>query len=477
MKNLSLRTKLFYGLGLASRGIKDGLFQLFLFFYFSQVLGLDPELAGLSSLLALVFDAVSDPAVGLFSDKWKSTRWGRRHPFMFASALPLAIFTWLLFSPPEGLDQAGLFCWLTVFSILVRFALTLFNVPYVSLGAELSDDYKERTSITAIRLLFATVFSVVVMIIGYLFYFVPTAEYSNGLLNKSAYPGFALLCGILMAIFILISSWRTRKVIPHLPKPSAFQNQLTTRQLLGSLAAAFRMVSFRSLVLFNMLLYIALGVGIIFSPYYGPYYFGLTAQEMAVLPISSGLGGISALLIAPNLGDRLDKKWAAFWGAFISGLFFTLPYNLRLLGFFPENESTLLLPVFLITLIIAYSALWIAVSLVASMMADVVDEFELKSGNRQEGLFFSTLSFAHKMTTGVGTFIAGLLLAWIKFPKQTDVENVSQSAIDGLGLVGGPIVLSIYIVSMFFIIPYPLTKARFLTIRAKLDQRTRKEKR
>ncbi len=471
MKNLSLNIKLFYGLGLASRGIKDGLFQLFLFFYFSQVLGLDPELAGLSSLIALIFDAISDPLVGLVSDKWQSKKWGRRHPFIFASAIPLGFFTWLLFAPPEGLDQMGLFWWLTIFAILVRFALTLFNVPYISLGAELSTDYKERTSITAIRLVFATLFSVVVMIIGYLFYFVPTEEYANGLLNKAAYPTFALLCGVLMAIFIIISAWGTRSIIPNLPKPSAFQNQLTTGQLLGSLVTAFKMPSFRSLVLFIMLLYIGLGVGIIFSPYYGPYYFGFSAQEMAVLPISSAVGGFLALLIAPNLGDKLDKKWATFWGTLFSGFFFSLPYNLRILGFFPDNDSTLVLPLFLVTLIIAYSALWIAASLASSMMADVVDEFELKTGNRQEGLFFSTMSFAHKMTTGVGTFIAGLLLAWIEFPKQTSVEDVPQSAIDGLGFVGGPIVLSLFVVSIFFIIGYPITKARFQEIREALDAR------
>jgi len=158
-------------------------------------------------------------------------------------------------------------------------------------------------------------------------------------------------------------------------------------------------------------------------------------------------------------------------GYLISGLFFTLPYNLRILGFFPDNDSTLVLPLFLVTLIIAYSALWIAASLASSMMADVVDEFELKTGNRQEGLFFSTMSFAHKMTTGVGTFIAGLLLAWIEFPKQTSVEDVPQSAIDGLGFVGGPIVLSLFVVSIFFIIGYPITKARFQEIREALDAR------
>jgi len=186
--------------------------------------------------------------------------------------------------------------------------------------------------------------------------------------------------------------------------------------------------------------------------------------------LSSAIGGFLSLLIAPNLGDRLDKKWATLWGALIAGLFFTLPYNLRILGYFPENGTALVLPIFLVTLIIAYAALWISASLAASMMADVVDEFELKTGNRQEGLFFSTMSFAHKMTTGVGTFVAGLLLAWIEFPKQTNVEDVPQAAIDGLGLVGGPIVLCFFIVSLFFIISYPITKDRFQEIRAELDK-------
>ena len=103
------------------------------------------------------------------------------------------------------------------------------------------------------------------------------------------------------------------------------------------------------------------------------------------------------------------------------------------------------------------------------MMADVVDEFELQTGNRQEGLFFSMLSFSLKMTTGVGTFIAGLLLAWIDFPKQAEVGEVAQSAIDSLGWVGGPLTLGFFILSVFFILPYSISKGRYLEIRAGLD--------
>ncbi|MDG2449868.1 MAG: MFS transporter, partial [Saprospiraceae bacterium] len=381
MIKVPLKIKLFYGLGMASIGIKNGLFQLFLFFYFSQVLGLDPELAGLSSLVALGFDAISDPLVGLISDKWQSKKWGRRHPFMFVSALPFGLFIWLLFTPPEGLDQTGLFLWLTSFAILVRVSLTLFNVPYISLGAELSTDYKERTSITAIRMMFTTLFPVIVMIAGFVFYFVPTEEYSNGLLNKAAYPTFALLCGLLIVLIILVSTWGTREAIPHLPQASAHQNQLTSRQLLSSLGTAFKMLSFRSLVFFNMLMYVGLGVGVIFTPYYCAYYFGLSTQDMAVLPISSAVGGFLSLIIAPSLGDKIGKKWTTVMGALITGSCFALPFILRMLGLFPENGTATILPIYILTLIGAYTALVMVLSLIPSMMADVVDEFELKTGN------------------------------------------------------------------------------------------------
>ena len=137
---LSKRIKLLYGFGFSAQGIKDGLFQIFLFFYFSQVLGLSAGLTGMATIIALLFDAISDPLVGVLSDRWKSKKWGRRHGFMLISAIPLGAFIYLLFLPPSDLDQTGLFLWLTIFTILVRVSLTLFQVPSMSLGAELSAD-------------------------------------------------------------------------------------------------------------------------------------------------------------------------------------------------------------------------------------------------------------------------------------------------------------------------------------------------
>ena len=106
MAKLSVGTKFAYGIGQVAEQIKNQGFNAFLFFYFTQVLGLAGTLAGAAVLIALVFDAVTDPLAGSLSDNWRSKR-GRRHPFMYAAAGPLAITWLLLFLPPEGLGQFG----------------------------------------------------------------------------------------------------------------------------------------------------------------------------------------------------------------------------------------------------------------------------------------------------------------------------------------------------------------------------------
>ena len=337
---VSSGTKMMYGLGFASQGIKDGLFQVFLFIFYNQVLGLDPVLTGTATIIALVFDAVSDPLVGVISDNWKSKKWGRRHPFMFLSAFPLGITIWLLFLPPETLGQSGLFWWMTIFTILVRASLTLFIVPAMSLGAEMSSDFEERTSITSIRITFGALISTVTIILGFLFFFVPTEEFARGLENKNAYPAFAMFCGILIIIAVLISTWGTRKEIAKIQAanqiirpPFSFKNfRETIRKMI-------QLKSFNSIVSFNMMIYIGLGVGTVFSTYFMEYYFRLSETEMIALPIASGLGGILALILAPRIAKKLGKKKTVIYATILFAVIFSLPYNLRILGMFPENLS------------------------------------------------------------------------------------------------------------------------------------------
>ena len=172
---LNTPTKVSYGIGQASEGIKNGAFNVFVFFYYAQVLDLSTTYTGLAVFIALVFDAVTDPLIGSLSDNWRG-RLGRRHPFLYASATPLALSFVCLFSPPN-LPEFGLFLWLTVFAVLTRASITLFYVPHVSLGAELSTDFHERTTVVAYRYFFSYVGQLVTYFVGFYIFFADSPEF------------------------------------------------------------------------------------------------------------------------------------------------------------------------------------------------------------------------------------------------------------------------------------------------------------
>jgi len=464
--SVNSKTKFFYGLGFISVGIKDVLYSIFVFFYFSQILGLDPIYTGSATLIAIMFDAISDPIIGSISDNFKSTKWGRRHPIMLMSAFPLGLSTYLLFLPPNGISEFDLFLWMTIFSILIRLFLTLFLVPGMSLGAELSSDYDERTVITSFRIMFTTLVSPFVCLFGLVFIFIPKEGMSTGLLNNEAYPKFAFLCAIIMILSIIISVYGTKHTIPSLPKMNKREN---IKSLLKNISIAIKMKSFNSVVLFTMMIYIGFGIGNSLTTYFLSYFFELDQNGVAAIIFSGGIAGILSLFIAPKLGKKYDKKTATVISTFLFGIFMASPYNLRLLGLFPSNESPMLIVCYLILSTIGFTFLWTSMSLANSMMADVVDEYESITKQRHEGLFFSTMSFAYKLTVGAGYFFAGILLKIIAFPTQSDISEIPPETISKLGFIGGPLLMAIYLISIYFIIKYPITKQRHNEIRDKLN--------
>jgi Na+/melibiose symporter-like transporter len=143
-RTVPLWRKAAFGAGSIADSIYFYAWDLFVLFYYTQVLGLPGSLTGLAILVSLVVDAVSDPYVGYLSDKWRGLRWGRRNTLIIATALPLAVSFILLFTPPQGLGQAALFGWLLAFGILSRILLTFFAIPYKAISADLSRSVIER---------------------------------------------------------------------------------------------------------------------------------------------------------------------------------------------------------------------------------------------------------------------------------------------------------------------------------------------
>ena len=216
---LPFSTKFLYGFGSIAYGIKDNAFAYFLLFVYVQVFGLAPDLAGLAILIMLIFDAISDPLIGYISDNIKS-RWGRRHPFIYGSIIPVALTFFLIWDPPTAASDQVLFWYLLVMGIGIRTTITLYEIPSTALGPELTQDYVERSSLIAFRAWFGWWGGLTMWNLLWVFVVYSSA---NGTQDARYTPEtwvvYGISCSIVMAIAILVTGLGTHKHIPHLHIP------------------------------------------------------------------------------------------------------------------------------------------------------------------------------------------------------------------------------------------------------------------
>lgn len=461
---LTFNTKFAYGVGQFAEGLKNSALNTFVLFYYNQVLGLSGTLAGLAVAIALIFDAVTDPLAGSISDNWRG-RLGRRHPFMYASAIPLGIFFYLLFAPPVGMSELGLFFWLTVTIVLTRGSMTLYHVPHIALGAELSTDYQERSQIVSIRYVLSFVGFFVCYGLGFAWFFRDTPEFPNGQFNTAAYEPFALTLSLLMVLTIFWSAWGTRHRIPYLPKASGEYAQLSAigflKRTLTETWGALKNRSFVWLFMGAMVIFIMVGVDSALSLYMFEFFWELDSQGklfvLLVYPVGIMLGSI----ISPITHRFINKRTGVIIGCLGWAVFQVVPVVLRFQGWFPENGTESL--VFTLFSLKFVQGLFAAQSLVSfnSMLADIADEHELATGKRQEGIFFAAASFATKTTTGVGSFVAGVGLDLINWPRGAHIQSAADIPPDTLvwlGLIFGPIVAGFAVFNVMFNLQCKMTR-------------------
>ena len=465
------RTKLAFGFGQLAEGVKNASFNLFLLFFYNQVLGLSGTLAGLALFIATSFDAVTDPLAGSLSDRLRH-RWGRRHPFMYAAALPLGVTFGLLFSPPD-LGETGLFVWLTAFAIAVRASMTLFHVPHMALGAELSDDYQERTVIAAIRTAFSLAGLVWVAGAAWLYFFAPTESHPIGQLDGSAYPAFGWCFAVVMTVTILVSAWGTHDQIPHLPEPPPHAARFTAARFASDYRDALCNPSFRAFFLGVTVFYVMRGLQEVLGVHMFTYFWRLDAGQIFDVAIAAIPGLILGVPFWTRASARFDKRPAFLAGISGYSVLILGPPVAQLLGVFPPPESNAYLGLLLAASLGSAFCASSGLVLSGSMMADIADEHELATGERQEGVFFAALAFAAKSTSGLGTFLAGFALDWIEFPTQADPAHVPEATARSLGVLYGPGIGILAVVAIAILARYRLDRAAHATIRARLDERRR----
>ncbi len=473
---LSGLTKLNFGIGQIAEGIKTCAFGTFLMFYYNQVLGLAADLAGLAIALALIFDAVTDPVAGSVSDRWQSPR-GRRHPFMFASALPLGVAFSFLFIPLVSVESAGhygLFAWMLVATILTRGAMTLYHVPHMALGAELSDDYDERTVLVAIRNFFGAIGFIIVYVLGFGFFLAPTPEFPNGQLNSAAYPSYAITLGVLMTVSILITSFGTRNRIPYMPKARAVEERVSVMDVLVEAFEAMKNESFRWMMFGFILVIVAFGVAGATGLYMFTFFWQLNGFQILLVLVMGPVGSMVGYMFARRIFAWLDKRNAMICGGLAWMVIHAAPVSLYLLGYAP-HPGTWAAAWFLTAIIIfGGAAVGQIVVGIGTAMADIADENELLTGRRQEGVFFGASAFANKCSAALGSFVAGLILEWINWPVGTAIRTAADIPADTLltlAIMSGPVTSLLAIPGVLCLLGYRLNREKLAQIQSQLRER------
>jgi len=447
---ITARVRWMYGIGSAAYGVKDNGFSFFLLFYYNQVLGLPGAYAGLAILIAMIFDAVSDPMVGLWSDNTRS-RWGRRHPFMYASALPVAFVYFFLWNPPE-LTEFGLFLYLTVASILVRFFITLYEIPSSAIVAELTDDYDERTRLLGYRYMMGWYGGLTMAVLNWGVFMV-----AWGATSETTYRIYGSVGSVVILVAILGSSAGLHRYIPYL-QPAPNRDSYRFVELFADLRQTLANRNFAALFFAGLFAAIGAGVATNFDTYIITHFWEFTPEQWRWVIGSLFVSAVLPLYIAPRITARWDKKRSAMGIYGFQIVFSALPVILRLLGWFPDNDSPWLFPLIWCHTIINVAVIVMFGVVQSSMLADVVEHSQMSTGRREEGLFFASRSFAQKATSGVGAFAAGMALDLINFPRGAAPGTVDPDTVWNLGFLYGPLLMTFYLLALASIGFYRITR-------------------
>lgn len=455
----SLLVKLAYSLGQAAQ---NGGFDAaigFVFFYYSAVLGLSGALVGAALAVSLAFDAVVDTVVGSWSDNLKS-RLGRRVPLMILATPLVAVSVGLLFSPPAGLGQAGLFGWLTVLSVAARSTISLFNVPYIALGAEMASDYAERTSVVMYRAVAGLMTAVIITATGYSLFFA-----NGGLQRPDGYPPFGWSVAGLLLVCMALSCLGVWRYAARLPQPDQAPGAMWKR-MPGEVVEIFGNRSFRLLFVSAVILYAALGLNASLNNHAFVFVWRMKSELIQFIGYAYLVGILLGVTCAPMLQGLMEKKNVVIVGFGLLIANWLVLQGLMIGGIYLPLGDTALLPMQINSFVAGIGTGFVSVAY-PSMMADAADEHEHLFGRRREGLYFAGLGFAGKAATGLGVMAAGIALDLVHFPKDVGRSVGAVLTHDmqvRLVLIWGPVSAVIAIVSLVIFAGYRITRARHAQI-------------
>lgn len=404
---LPMRLKLAHGLGSVTLGIKEAGLTTFFMIYYNQVLGFDPRLVSLVLIGAMLVDALVDPLIGRLSDATR-TRMGRRLPWLYGAALPMAIAWMLLWVSPDIAAHTTLGLVLNV--VAVRVLVSACEIPSVSLVAELTRDYDERTALMRYRFLFGWLGGLAATALAYGYFLKSDDPAKSGLLDPSGYAAFGLFGAVLILVSTLGSALgQHRRILALPPLPTRTHGP----SMLAEIALALRNPAFVALASGALFVVTGYATTIASTNYVMLYVWRLTDAQLAWYPLGLAVAVFGAFLTVGAAHRRFGKRNTAIAAVLFSGTVAFLPYAARNLGWWPELGGWASMALLLAFLTVSLFGLVVGHISCSSMVAEIVEAHEVDHGTRIEGVFFAGYLMTQKFGQALGIFLVGQLVAYV----------------------------------------------------------------
>ena len=457
--------KIAFGFGMLANQMYPAIISIFIV-VLVQSLGFPGWMWGVVSLVPRLFDAITDPIMGFISDNTKS-RWGRRRQYVFLGAIIMAVsfvVMWQLFSE-NSIDYN--FWYFLLSSLVFYLGLTIFSVPYVAMGYEMSDDFHERTNIMAV----AQVIGQWAWVIAPWFWIIMDDKEwflsSEIAVRELAIwvAGFCLIFALIPAIFIKGKSTENEDY-----ESVTFTSIIKKLRVIfvDNFSEAFKMKPFRKLCIATFLVFNAFNTVAAFTYFIIVYYLfnGVTGPDGAWWwPTLFGSGGaiVTTFLVIPmvaKMAKALGKKKAFMLSQSISIVGYVMLWFL----FIPGKPY-----MFLFALPFFSFGIGVLFTLMMSMTADVIDLDELNTGKRREGIFGAIYWWMVKFGFGIAGGLSGLIFSIIGF--ESGAPTQTEEAIIGLRLFFSGLPILGTLIALYVMHNYDITEERAREIRAELDKR------
>jgi GPH family glycoside/pentoside/hexuronide:cation symporter len=471
---VGLKTRILYGSGGAVYAVKEAAYSMFVLMFYTQVLGLSGTVTGIVLSIALVWDGITDPLVGAWSDKLRS-RYGRRHPFLVLSIVPLALGFIGLFTPPLSVveNTSWLAGWLLFWTLWIRTFLTTFSIPHLALSAEITSDYQERSNTMGARMVFTFLFSVLLPAVGLLWIF-SSNDGVDGRFVSSNYPLYGLLSCIAILVMGTLTTWGTKGYITpsttsELPVDRA---GVKLRALVQDSIRTLKNKSFRYMVGYEIATMVSWGTISTLNMLSWTYFWEFSATEVSTILALPSLVAIGLVMFTlRGLTARFQKHHLLQYALVALILDCLWLYPAKMLGLFPEDNDVIPFVLNLVFMMIFMYCYLIRAITTYSIISDITDEHELDHGYRQEAGFFAVLNFIAKFAAIFGPIYAGIALDVIGLETGMLPGSVPLATQNGLVYAMGLGIIPALLVAVYFVLKINLSRARVEDIQAQLRKR------